>query len=506
MKNTTPIILDRLAESLSRCGVVLRRQQLLTVAASAFGYRNDKTFSAADAAGELNAPLAGSAGIDDQGLAVIHDPIAGAMFAMNVEHRKARADRWTVSPYGNLLDLGPIAGTPTTRAEMPVHVACVSHRHGTSFYVDVTEKDLDAQIAEFCDEWWEEARERDEDLPLTTEGMTDAEIIEAYFNAHDDEYVERSTDTIKVPRSVATRYQSVTAEAWVATRIDLESDEPMSWWNGTKGWGDLVDASVYADASGALPEVDDGQSVSWQRMPSSMVDGSAAHPAQEDDDAAEWTRDTTRESAEVGAMVTLEGITVAEGVSFRILNTERRLAPTETSVFRRRVLMQTGGTYDRAAAEAWKDAISAETRNAGLAIEVTDRYARVVFENDGDIGEAPGPEDWVSAVTDLLTPSAGRDRILADFQPEAWINDHAVPVDCDEAKTIDVTYEMLLMGREAAMELDTTDSDHLLEAVRASDRIRTWDGPFTIFVHRSVASSKLFDAGTGGKAVNRVED
>ncbi len=99
------------------------------------------------------------------------------------------------------------------------------------------------------------------------------------------------------------------------------------------------------------------------------------------------------------------------------------------------------------------------------------------------------PADWVAALRDLLTPANGRERIMAEFRPESWIRNNAVEVDVDEDKEIDVTYEMLLMGFEDASALQTQDSDHLLEAVRAPDWIRNWAGPFTIDTELAVSDA-----------------
>jgi hypothetical protein len=493
MTKSTPIILDRLAEALARHGLKLKRQQLVQVAAAAFGYRNDKTFSAAAAEGDLDAPVAKSYGSDDQGLALIMDPVAGSVFAMDVQDRTSRAGRWTVSPYGNVIDIGDILANPERRAGLRVHVASNSHRHGVSFYVDTTEKGLQAQVAGFCDEWWDEARQGDEDLPETTEGMTHDEIVEAYFNAQTDEYIDRSSDQITVPEAVAATYASTTGEAWVVTRIDLEADDPVLWWSEEGGWGDLEQASVYADRTGQLPTGDDGQSVAWQRMPKGMVEERHLGPgADEPSRDAEWQRDTDDMSAQVGAIASGDGIVVAEGVTFRIVNAERLEDRTRTTGFRRRILIQTGGRYDRLSAETWRDAITPELTHASASVEVADTYARVILDGDGDMGDAGSPQDWMRAITDLLTPATGRERIMADFRPEAWVRNNAVEVDFDEAKEIDVTYEMLLIGREAALELDSGDSDHLLEAVRATPAVRQWSGPFTIDVHDAVEDSTLF--------------
>jgi len=116
-----------------------------------------------------------------------------------------------------------------------------------------------------------------------------------------------------------------------------------------------------------------------------------------------------------------------------------------------------------------------------------------VFEGDADIAEAETPDGWMRAMADLLQPVADRERIMADFTPEAWIRDYAVQVDPAGETEIDVTYEMLLLGKDAASQLTSGDCDHLKEAVRVPAWIADWAGPFTIRVADAVEDSTLFD-------------
>lgn len=491
MTNTTPIILDRLEAALGAQGVKLKRQQLLVVAASAFGYRSDKTFSAAAAAGDLSAPPAPALGSDEHGLTVLHDPVADAHFAMNVEDRSARADRWTVTPYGNLVDISGVAGTPVNRAPVRLHMASISHRHGLNFYVDTTAGGLQAQIAEYCEEWWEEARQEDEDMPETTQGMTDDEIVNAYFCAMTDEYIDRSSDDVQLPQATAERLRTGGGHAWVAQRIDLEADEPLLWWSDTKGWGDLVDATVYAHRDMNLPDAGDA-SVSWEQLPTGYIEASLDDTmnSTHSRDAAGWDPVEDDLTSRMADTLAGTGIRVAEDVEFRVIRAE--VCTAADAKDRRRLVMETSGRYDETSAREWSRNISPEIAAAEVVIDVGAERAQVIFRGDGDMAEAASPVDWVRAVTDLLTPAEGRERIMADFHPEAWVRDHAIEVDFNDPKEIDVTYEMLLIGREAAMEMGSGDTDHLLEAVRARPSVRNWSGPFTIIVHNAVEETNLF--------------
>lgn len=496
MTKNTPIILDRLAAALGRHGVKLKRQQLLDVAASAYGLRDAGVFSAKDADGSLDVPKAEYLGADENGLALLRDPRADALFAMEIKNPKARAGRWCISPYGEILDIAAIpAEGELPQAEIQIHTAMISHRHGSDFYTSFTPDGLDAEIAGFCDQYWSEAREYDDSLPETTEGMTDEEIATAYFSAVTDEYIDRGTDRLMVPAAVARSMTTPTGDAWVMTAVGDDEEEPQLWWNQDDGWGDLASATVYPDRNGTLPNIgmEEG-SVRWQRLPQSYVRKAAGKPETSVQPEAEWERmPSTEWSAKIGSIVCIGKIDAAKDVTFVIHNVERLPDSEHNGGYRIRTILQTGGKYDREAAEKWAQEVTAEIAEAGGEILVADGYARIIFQGDAHASEAPTPEDWINAMRDLIQPVAGRERIMAQFVPEAWVNDHAIAIDAEGDTEIDVTFEMLLIGRDAAMSLSSADTDHLQEAIRSPDWIRRWNGPFTIRVHEAVEETGLYD-------------
>lgn len=66
---------------------------------------------------------------------------------------------------------------------MKVHVGSVFHKHGTNIYVSRTFAGLQKQIAGFCLEWWSDAELPEaEDGTPKSEGMSDEQIIGAYFD------------------------------------------------------------------------------------------------------------------------------------------------------------------------------------------------------------------------------------------------------------------------------------------------------------------------------------
>lgn len=111
MKNSTPIVLDRLAGALQKHGVRLKRMQLLQAAAQAFGYRNTHELSAADQAGDLQPPEAryiGRIQVAPVGWMHFLEGNEGGVFAVDqkrFDEQTGRAADWITSPLGGLLDV-----------------------------------------------------------------------------------------------------------------------------------------------------------------------------------------------------------------------------------------------------------------------------------------------------------------------------------------------------------------------------------------------------------------
>lgn len=63
---------------------------------------------------------------------------------------------------------------------MQIHVAIITHRHGTNLYADRTEEGLRAQVAKYCREWWDEV---DEPVPVAPDGLGDDDVVARYFDA-----------------------------------------------------------------------------------------------------------------------------------------------------------------------------------------------------------------------------------------------------------------------------------------------------------------------------------
>ncbi|MHD0644400.1 hypothetical protein ACYPKM_02035 [Pseudomonas aeruginosa] len=79
---------------------------------------------------------------------------------------------------------------------------------------------------------------------------------------------------------------------------------------------------------------------------------------------------------------------------------------------------------------------------------------------------------------------SGNRKVIATFEPQAWVDDYAIPVDPEGETTFDVTPEILVMGKAAAMKIEDgrESSDDFQFAQNAPAWIKKWKGPFRISV------------------------
>lgn len=198
-----PILLDRLAHALAAHGVSLKRTAVLQVAASAFGYHNANEFSAADLVVPQARAIARSTMPTGDSVILVEDPLAQAPYGIDEAFLEQviaenRRESFGISPYGHLLDLTGLAdqnlsaiGQTTPPTGLPLHIAVIEHKHGSSGYVALTKADLYAQLATFCTEYWREAERRAGPL---SDYEGDKAIVDGYFDGHDSEtlYLEEA--------------------------------------------------------------------------------------------------------------------------------------------------------------------------------------------------------------------------------------------------------------------------------------------------------------------------
>jgi hypothetical protein len=79
-------------------------------------------------------------------------------------------------------------------------------------------------------------------------------------------------------------------------------------------------------------------------------------------------------------------------------------------------------------------------------------------------------------------------RIVARFQPQAWINDYAMDVDPEGPDEWDVTDEILAMTptQIAALRDDQYETDDLRFSKNAPAWVQEWSGPFYVAVRDSI--------------------
>ena len=236
-----PIILDRLAHALEAQGIKVKRSQLLEISAAAFGHRNSNELTAAAKTGDINpypAQVIGRVELPDgQRVIIVNDQLANSPYAIDeafLEQVAAeeRREEIGITPYGHLAalyevldaaDIPAIAGGPVTSE---VHVGRVSHKHGENIYVAADDDGLTMQVAEYVRENWDDEVGEHADDGENPETMTDAEVVEAYFDLCQNHGIEEYLDTSV--EEIAARVLPVTQETPVTPRrygLQCEMDD-----------------------------------------------------------------------------------------------------------------------------------------------------------------------------------------------------------------------------------------------------------------------------------------
>ena len=96
------------------------------------------------------------------------------------------------------------------------------------------------------------------------------------------------------------------------------------------------------------------------------------------------------------------------------------------------------------------------------------------------------PEDWHDAVSILM--GSEHQAVMADFHPQAWQKDFAIDVDPEGETEIDITFEILTMGADAAGAIkdSSQEADLFTTAALAPYWIYDWKGPYNITVQDEI--------------------
>lgn len=271
-------------------------------------------------------------------------------------------------------------------------------------------------------------------------------------------------------------------EQWVIT-MEGECDATFLFWSNEDGWVDIENATVFTDRNGRLPlgGIMEGE-IKWARLPSSGarqvgnrtgVDETAepssrkAH-ASGVDPSTDMLRHTRPD-------MNLEGETLQAG------STRWEIIREAEFEGKRYIEFHSEAMATRSV-RALRDGIEGAAQRAGVILSVyyDDRLSALVPQ---DLFEQYQKTNVLAALENLLTPASERSATCsARFIPQAWQRDYAVSVDIDFDPHFDITFEVLLMGKDESLKINdnTYDSDDFLTSVRAPLGMHRWSGPFEI--------------------------
>lgn len=537
-----PIHLDRLTKALQVQGVALKRHQILEVCAAAFGYHNSNECTAAAKRGELNPPGAYPVGritMDDgRVLVAMHAPAANATYGVEEsfleQADRDRALQFGTSPYGHLLDVTSAMTEPLVDLaarldagrciELTIYSATISHKHGENTSHALSEEGRRTYIEAFCVQWWKEVEHL-----YPNENFEGQELIDAYFEGHDQDFLECSETTIQIPAAdllsalgkAPMRERSQTSQAPKATKpedVDPWSDHPIysgeDWRaevaNGDtrRGYAEWVSAKIeeagetefppiqpwsqdYPDghegvlcltngcceAANGGPELFSRHGLKW-----SVDEGGMFYPL---------TDDEARFIAE-------DGITLPNGL----------YAELAYSFFYQGV-KYASGTFEvafDANSAANRDKVLAEVRayasHIEKAVKALDGHVFIIEDDiQGDrhtihalipfdhvLKMAVDFSDWKIQIARILMPADGP-RVIAHFQPQAWVNNYTMDVDASGETEWDITAEVIAMDPKRAQEIedDSNESDAFTGSKAAPAFVRDWSGPYHVSVADQIA-------------------
>lgn len=132
------------------------------------------------------------------------------------------------------------------------------------------------------------------------------------------------------------------------------------------------------------------------------------------------------------------------------------------------------------AAHAVAGEASAEYPTSLAAFEAVERHGEL------DVGTDLGDRRRIVTIRHVDTrPTPPGPRVTATFQPQAWVNDHAL--DCEGRYTFDITDQIVAIGREAAEQLeDCSDDGDLLWWDNPARLLQPWNGPFQVILEDAI--------------------
>jgi hypothetical protein len=551
-----PIHLNRLDKALRAQGVVFKRHQLLESCAAAFGFHNSNEATAAAKKGALNPPAASAKGRielgDGQNLILLLDPVANAPFAVDesfLEQQDAgTGNLFGVSPYGHLLDLtrsvtaelqtlaNTLGSVDSGREfEFKIHTASIDHKHGTATFSSPTKEGVEAEVEAWCVQYWEEVAHR---FP---EGhkLEGAELIAAYFEAHEQEFVSYGETSIyftasdilaavgQAPQRDRPAFHPPVPVSAIADAVDTWADHPVYGsedWRYEVGNGDTrqsyaewVASKIEQDEDGSddVDQPDAAQPIVAGRdgiekriyLTNGCCEPIGGNEALFEELGLRWSKD---DSGEFDPLTRTENRYIAEegpslpngywpNMAYSFLYQGRKFAGAVMEVY-------FGDPNGAAGKSKGRDDTLAEVRDYVKHIE--GRISGVggfvfVVEDDGPDGDrhtievlvpfdhvikhAEDFDDWQCQLARLLLPADGP-RVIARFhggviQGDRWLN--VVP---PGDPTWDVTAEIISVHEMTALAITDDDftSENFALAKSAPEWIRNWKGPFRIELQEQI--------------------
>ncbi len=338
--------------------------------------------------------------------------------------------------------------------KLPIFTATVDHRHGTNAYAATSPDDLQAQLAEFCREFWSEIEEMvDEDLDT----LTDAEIVSTYFDAHSTEFYDTGETSIEITPEILDQLGLASQPA------DPKSDK--------------------AEGETLRPDTTPVMLLEWLSDEFGNPLPGVSHEDLSSHDLSVLGR-ATLDSRYPGCASSRVGFAVRhEGEVYHVIEIKKT--------------WDWGDDADLGQAQAEVEVINLEKAlldpvtqlGGGLLVDskpldhAITLYVLVPFEISKD---ATTIDDYYAAIDYLingqLVDADKRKQVFAEFRPQAWIKDNAVSVDPVGETKFDVTFELLMLGWSLAgsLENDHYNRDDLRHAIFAPTWTLEHGGPFEI--------------------------
>ena len=79
----------------------------------------------------------------------------------------------------------------------PVHVVIYEHRHGMDVSAYASHVEAYAAVADIARTWWQERADRS--APDDCSGLSDEEVVEAYFTDHEGEFYTLEEKQVDFP-------------------------------------------------------------------------------------------------------------------------------------------------------------------------------------------------------------------------------------------------------------------------------------------------------------------